>query len=260
MRRPRRCSTHLLPPASTALPALALVVALAMSLPAGRSDAATLQLAGPAGAAVRINGSVAGFLPLAEPLDLPPGNYEIACDIPGCQPFRTTVRFLLDDEWRHVTIRSVPYSRRTAVLSNVVLAGLGPRYLGKSGRGWLYTAAELGGLATAVVGELARSTAQDEYLLAMDAYREAVNADEIALRRAAADAKYNDAADAADLRDMGLVVAVGAIAVSMLDSWLSFGSVTGGGGELPAVTADAGPLPAAAANGPSFHTAVRLGF
>lgn len=254
MRRPRRRSTHLLPPACAAL------LALALAVPAGRATAATLQLAGPAGVAVRVNGAVAGILPLAEPLALPPGTWEIACDIPGHQPFRTTVRILLDDEWRHLTIRGVPYSRRTAVLSNVVLAGLGPRYLGKSGRGWLYTAAELGGLATALVGEMARSTAQDEYLLAMDAYREAINADDIALRRAAADAKYGDVADAADLRDMGLAVAVGAIAVSMLDSWLSFGSVTSGGGELPSVTADAGPLPASSGAGPAFHTAVRLGF
>lgn len=254
MRRPRRRFVPVLPFAAAAL------LAAALSAPTGPAAAATLQLAGPAGAAVRINGSPVGLLPLSEPLTLPPGSYEIACDVPGHQPFRTVVSFLLDDEWRHVTIRALPYSRRTAVLSNVALAGLGPRYLGKSGRGWLYSAAEIGGLAAALAGELARASAQDEYLLAMDAYGRAINADQIAERRAAADAKYRDAADAADLRDLGLTVAAGAIVVSMLDSWLSFGSVSAGGGDLPTATAGALPAPAAPAGPASFHAAVRLGF
>lgn len=253
MRLPRRRTTHALPIAGIALLA---IVALA-ALPARHAAAATLQLAGPAGAEVRINGATAGFLPLAEPLTVPPGSYEIACDLPGRQPFRAVIRILQDDEWRHLNIRVLPYSRRTAVLSNLALAGLGPRYLGKSGRGWVYSAAEIGGLAAALYGELARSNAQDEYLLAMAAYGQAINADEIAVRRAAADAKYRDAADAADLRDLGLAVAAGAVVVSMLDSWLTFGSVTGGGGALPAGTADAAFAPDA---GPAFHTAVRLGF
>lgn len=255
MRLQRRRTTHALPNAG-----IALLAIVALALPAGHATAATLQLAGPAGAEVRINGATAGFLPLAEPLTLPPGSYEIACDLPGRQPFRTVVRILQDDEWRHVTIRVLPYGRRTAVLSNLALAGLGPRYLGKPGRGWLYSAAEIGGLAAALYGELARSNAQDEYLLALDAYGEAINAEDIAVRRAAADAKYRDAADAADLRDLGLAVAAGAVVVSMLDSWLTFGSVTGGSGALPADTATAACTPPATDAGPAFHTAVRLGF
>lgn len=254
MRRPRRRSTRLLPLAGAAL------LAATLAAPAGPAGAATLQLAGPAGAVVRIDGARAGQLPLAEPLTLPPGTHELACDLPGFQPFRATLRFQQDDEWRHLTIRLLPYSRRTAVLSNVVLAGLGPRYLGKPGRGWLYSAAELGGLATALLGELARGTAQDEYLLAMDAYGRAIDADQIAARRAAAEAKHRDAADAADLRDLGLTVAAGAIIASMLDSWLSFGSVAAGGGALPAETATARSASIAPAEPASFHAAVRLGF
>lgn len=254
MRRPRRRSTPVLPLVGAAL------LSFALAAPAGRAAAATLELSGPAGAAVRIDGAAVGILPLAEPLTLPPGTYEITCDVPGRQPFRAVVRFLLDDEWRHVTIRALPYSRRTAVLSNVVLAGLGPRYLGKTGRGWLYSAAEIGGLATALMGELARGSAQDEYLLAMDAYGRAIDADQIAARRAAADAKYRDAADAADLRDLGLAVAAGAIVASMLDSWLSFGSVAAGGGDLPSATAAALPTSSAPAGPASFHAAVRLDF
>ncbi|MBK8167504.1 MAG: hypothetical protein IPK64_16290 [bacterium] len=252
MRRPRLGSAHVLPSACAAL------LAIAVMLPAEQAAGATLQLAGPAGATVRVNGAVAGFLPLAEPLTVAPGSYEITCELPGRQPFRKVVRFLQDDEWRHVTIDLLPYSRRTAVFSNLVLAGLGPHYLGKPVRGWLYSAAEIGGLVAAVYGETARSSAHDEYLLAMDAYAGAINADDIIALRAAADAKYRDVSDAADLRDLGVAVAVGAIAVSMLDSWLSFASVTSGAGDLPTATAAAAQTGPDAA--PAFHTAVRLSF
>lgn len=235
-----------------------LPVALAMlALSFSPVAAATLQMSGPAGAPVRVNGSMVGFLPLAGPLTLPPGGYEISCEVPGFQPYRQSVRILQDDEWRHVTIRLQAYSRRTAVLSNVALAGLGPRYLGHSGRGRLYAAAEIGGLLAALFGEMARSSAQEEYLLALEDYRAAIEAGEIADLRAAADAKYRDAADAADLRDLGLTVAAGAVVVSMLDSWLSFGAVSAGGGDLPVAT---GSAAAATTASPSFHTAVRLGF
>lgn len=251
MRRTRRRLTPVLALAGAALLALGLV-----ALPAGRAGAATLQLAGPAGAAVKVNGSMVGFLPLAEPLVMPPGSYEISCEVPGFQPHRETVRFLQDDQWRQVSIRLLPYSRATAVFSNLAVAGAGPRYLGHSRRGWLYTAAEAGGLLAALFGEMARSSAQEEYLLAMDAYGRAIEAGEIAALRADADARYRDAVDAADLRDLGLAVAGGAIVASMLDSWLSFGAVTGGAGDLPA----GGPTTSAAPAGASFHTAVRLGF
>lgn len=258
MRRTRRRFTPVLALAGAALLALG-----AVALAAGSAGAATLHLAGPAGAAVRVNGSMVGFLPLAEPLVMPPGRYEVTCEVPGFLPHRETVRFVQDDQRRHVTIRLLPYSRSTAVFSNLAVAGAGPRYLGHSRRGWLYTAAEAGGLLAALFGEMSRSSAQEEYLLAMDAYGQAIEAGEIAELRAAADAKYRDAADAADMRDLGLLVAGGAIVASMLDSWLSFGAVTGGAGELPgagSLPGAAGPATSAAPAGASFHTAVRLGF
>ena len=263
MRRPRHRSVFATALSRAAVPAALLATVLAAASPAA---AATLQLAGPAGATVTVNGAMVGFLPLAEPLTMPPGLYEVTCEMPGRIPHHEIIRFERDDEWRHVTVRVLPYSRSTAVFSNLALAGLGPRYLGHSGRGWLYSAAEAGGLLTGLFGEMARSNAHKEYLLAMAAYGQAVNADEIATLRAAADAKYQDAADAADLRDLGLTVAVGAVVVSMLDSWFSFNAVTAGAGELPGgVSALDGDVPGLAAAGapaasPSFHSALRLSF
>lgn len=243
----------------------AAIVASAALLPAPRASAATLHLAGPAGATVSLNGSFIGFLPLAEPLTLPPGHYDLSCEMPGRIPHRESMELAGSDDWRHITVRLLPYSKRTAVLSNVAVAGLGPRYLGHGTRGWIYSAVEAGGILVALGSEIHRSNAQKEYLLALDAYDRALNADDIVLLRAAADAKYSDTKNAANLRDLGLTAAIGAVVVSMIDAWLSFDGVTAGAGELPAGGARmsaAGGLsaPSSLADAPSFHSAVRLSF
>lgn len=250
MRRPRR-------PSATAH-LLAAALAAALLLPGRPATAATLQLAGPAGATVSLNGSFMGFLPLAEPLSLPAGHYELSCEMPGLVPHRESLDLGADD-WRHITLRLFPYSRRTAVLSNVALAGLGPRYLGHATRGWVYSAVEAGGLLVALGSEMSRSNAQKEYLLALDAYDQGLNADDIATLRAAADAKYHDVKNAADLRDLGLAAAVGAVVVSIVDAWLSFDGVAAGAGELPQAGAQVSQAAGVSAS-PSFHSAVRLSF
>jgi hypothetical protein len=255
-----------LPVPSRSLAVAVLSAALLALAPAPRAVAATLLLAGPAGANVSLNGSFIGFLPLAEPLTLPPGAYDLVCEMPGRIPHRQHLELGRDDDRRTVTVRLLPYSRRTAVMSNVALAGLGPRYLGHGTRGLIYSAVETGGLLVALSSELNRSNSQKEYLLAMDAYRQAVNANDIATLRAAADAKYQDTKNAANRRDLGLTAAIGAVVVSMIDSWLSFDGVAAGAGDLPAnggarVSAAmdaAGPMDAAGA--PAFHSAVRLSF
>ncbi len=253
MRLPRRLFAP-----SLSLAAAALAVALLA--PAPRAAAATLQLAGPAGANVSLNGSFIGFLPLAEPLTLPAGQYNLACEMPGMIPFRQHLELGDAGDRRHVTIHLLPYSRRTAVLSNVALAGLGPRYLGHGTRGLVYSATEVGGLLLALHSELGRSNAQKEYLLALDAYGQAVNADDIATLRAAADAKYQDAKNAANLRDLGLTAAIGAVVVSMVDAWLSFDGVAAGAGELPQPAGTHVSALMDASASPSFHSAVRLSF
>jgi hypothetical protein len=259
MRFPRRRSTpRLNTPGLLACCAAAVLTAAALLLSAPGARAATLQLAGPAGASVSLNGRAIGFLPLAEPLTVPAGTWELLCEMPGCIPHRQTIVLVTDDDWLHVTALLVPYSRSTAVWSNVVLAGMGPRYLGHSTRGWFYSIVEMGGLLTALGAEITRSNASDEYLLAMDAYAQEVDADQIAVRREEAEDKQQEASDAADLRDLGLMTAAGAIVVSMLDSWLSFGAVTAGAGDLPSAGGDgqaAGPSAS-----PSFHSALRLEF
>lgn len=237
------------------LPRAALVAVVCLLGPS-LAAAATLQLAGPAGTRVSVDGAPVGVLPLAAPLTLAVGPHEITGELAGLQPHRLQVSFENDDEWRHVTLHPLPYQRRIAVLSNVVLAGTGQRYLGHPKRGLLYSAVEVGGLVTALLSEVSRANAHDEYLRALDVYHQAVNQDEVIAARVAVDAKLQDTRDAADRRDLGLLAAAGAVVVSMADAWLSFGHVTAGGGELPPATA-ALAVPSSA---PGFHTAVRLDF
>ena len=253
MRLPRRLSAASLPLAA------ALAATLLALAPVPRAVAATLQVAGPAGARVTLNGSFIGFLPLSGPLTLPAGTFDLTCEMPGMITHHQRLDLTGPGDWRHVTVRLLPYRRRTAVLSNVVLAGLGPRYLGHGTRAWMYSAAEVGGLVFALGSEVTRSNAQKDYVLALDAAALAVDPGEIASLRAAADAKYQDARHAASRRDMGLTVALGAVVVSMVDAWLSFDGVTAGAGEVPG----GGPrvsLGPGASTGPSFHSAVRLRF
>ena len=245
----------------------ALALTAAALLQARPAQAATLQLSGPAGAGVTIDGRAVGFLPLAEALTLSAGEHELLCEMPGHIPHRQTITFMLDDEWRHVSFCLLPFSRNAAVFSNLALAGLGQRYLGHDTRGWIYSVAEVGGLVTALYGEITRSNANEEYLIAMDLYGQAINADDIAALRAEADDQYRKVVDAADLRDLGLMTAAGAIVVSMVDAWLSFPGVTAGAGELPSGGGsgsgddDGGGGGASfAPTSPSFHSALRLRF
>lgn len=201
-----------------------------------QAAAATLELTGPAGAAVSLNDRPLGQFPLDGPLELPPGRYEIRCYHPGHIRFAYTVRLLSNDHWQRVTVRLVPLSRRTAWASNLLLAGLGQHYLGHSRRGYVYNAVEVGGLLTALAGELQRTNLKSDYLKLADLYNRSVNAEEITSLRGEAEAKYNDMKDMEKLRDTGLLVAGGTIVVSIIDALLSFPSVEAGAGDVPVDT------------------------
>jgi hypothetical protein len=224
-----------------------------------KAAAATLEIAGPAGADITINGRPWGFFPLAEPLDLPPGRYDIRCEMPGHVPYRQEVQLIAREEKQRLVVRLTPFSRRTAWSSNLLLAGMGQFYLGQRLRGWLYAGAEVTGLLTALAGEASRSNAHDEYLLALGRYNDAIDGDEILRLRGVVAAELQDEKDAADVRDLGLLVAGGAVLVSVLDALLTF----------PDVEAGAGPVPPQAGNWSntgstseqvSFHAGLRLEF
>jgi TM2 domain-containing membrane protein YozV len=221
-----------------ALPCLAILLTISLAIPAA---AATLQISGPPGATVRINDHEVGTLPLARPLDLPRGTYAVTCEARGYQDFDSVVVLGEDDAWSHLHVRPVRLSRSTAVRSNLLFAGLGQHYLGQGWRGWLYTAVEAGGLLTALSGEIQRGDHRDDFRLYQAQYDVAISPGDILRYRELTAKAYADMQDASDLRDSGLLVAAGAIAVSMLDALLLFPGADIGPGPVPPLQGSAAP-------------------
>lgn len=237
-----------------------LAAGLLLALAAGSAGAATLEIDGLPGTAVAVNGRTVGFLPLDGPLEVGPGRYEITAELAGYLDFQRTINIGAEGDEATVFVRMQRLSRGTAWRSNVLFAGLGQFYVGHSTRGWIYTAAEAGGLVTALVGELQRSDARKDYLSIMDDYNQAINADEIATLTTAADEKYAEMEDAEKLRNTGLLVAAGAIAVSIADVLITFPDVAAGPGPVPPSTSLRGDGPAATASLTAFHAGLRLKF
>jgi hypothetical protein len=197
-------------------------VGLIWLLGTGSAAGATLQLVGPDNASVTLNGQDLGRFPLTSPLTLEPGQHELKCELKGYESYEENLLIEEDDDWTRVRVRMTPLKRRTAVLTNIVFAGIGQRYMGKNTKGWIFTGAELTGLVLAVYGELSYQNHHDNYKLSMDEYQRAVLEEDIALHRSLAEDAYSKAQSAHDIRDNGLYLALGAIAVSMLDAFLFF--------------------------------------
>jgi len=235
---------------------LLIVLALSAVLPVAALTA-TLEITGPPGASLVINGQDMGFFPLDGPLDLPAGTYNIKSKLRGHIDYEHTLKLVGDNDWQRVAVRLVPFSRKTAWTSNL----LGQHYVGRKTRGYLYNLAEAGGLLVALFAELDRNNLSKEYLELQDKYNSSINADDITRYREEADQAYSDMQEKEDLRNTGLMVAGGAIVVSILDSILFFPSVEAGVGPVPM---DTGALDAWQWNNPNplktVHVAVRLEF
>ena len=189
---------------------------------AAAAEAAILELTGPAGATVHVNGRPRGEFPLEHPLDLGPGDHLVECSLPGHKDYRWVVHLADESDWQRLQVRLTPLSRKTAVLSNIVLAGLGQHYMEDHTRGWIYNLAEAGGLLTALVGEAGRVNERKDYLVLKEKYDTALNPEDIAYFKDKSNQAYRNMQDKEDLRNMGLAVAGGAVLLSMLDSLILF--------------------------------------
>ncbi len=235
---------------------LAVLTATLFLLTAGAASAATLVVTGPPGATVVINDQATGFLPLDGALELAPGRYVVTSELQGYRPFSRTVTLGTDSDHLVLKIRLDRLSRSTAWRSSVLFAGLGQFHVGHRTRGWLYAAAETGGLLTAAVGELQRSNYRKDHLVLVREYQQSINADRITVLRAEADEAYAQMEDAESLRDMGLMVAAAAIVVSVADALFTFPKVAAGPGPVPPV---AGAMAPTLTPEPSLLTSVHAG-
>ncbi|MEN8008142.1 MAG: PEGA domain-containing protein [Candidatus Krumholzibacteriota bacterium] len=236
---------------------------LAAIIPAAGA-AATLEITGPPGASLSINGRGMGFFPLDGPLDLAPGTYAIKSELPGYITYEQELELSVDSSWQRLVVRLVPYSRKTAWTSSLLFAGLGQHYLGRSTRGYIYNVAEAGGLLVALVSELERSNLRKDYLNLQEQYDSSINAEDIVRFREAADQAYNDMLDQEDRRNLGLLVAGGAVVISVLDAILFFPAVEAGAGPVPLDTGAWNTLDPGPWSGPdpltTVHASVRLEF
>ncbi len=235
-------------------------VVLTCLLAAAPVFGATLELTGPAGATVSLNDRPLGAFPLDGPLDIPPGRYVVKCQQAGHLPYENMVRLATIHDWQRITIRLVPLSRRTAWTSNLVLAGLGQHYLGSHLRGYLYSAAEVGGLLAALAGELQRSNLKSDYLEIVELYNAAINAEEVVQLSEKAESKYSDMEAMEDLRNIGLIVAGSAIVISAVDAFISFPAVAAGGGSVPVATSQLDTPWSDSDTDNSLHAGLRLTF
>jgi len=238
-------------------------VILATSLLSLRSAAAaTVTISGTPGAAVTINGETVGFLPLEGPLNLAPGTYELRCELTGYAEYAQTVRILSDHDWLRIEARMTRLKRSTAWSSNLLYAGLGQFYLSKKTKGWIFVAAETGGLLTALAAEVRRSDYRKDYLLFKDKYDATINTNNADYYRDLADQAYSDMEDMEKLRNTGLIVAGSAIALSILDALLFFPEVEIGTGEVPTNTGllDSGPAHFGSRRLATVHAGVKLSF
>lgn len=210
-----------------------------------------LELEGPPGTVVTLSGRELGTLPLPGPVPLTTGEHPLMARCRGYVPFERSLLIQEDGERMRLRLRMTTLSRRDAVLYSLALAGLGQHYVGRPLLGWTLTALEVGGVVAAIGGELAYTNHRSDYLVLYDEYRNAIDEADVLAKRAAAEKSWRDMENAESLRDTGLLVAAGAVVVSVLDAWLRF----------PAVDAGAGPLPGQrsaldAADGPEGALAV----
>lgn len=212
---------------------VALLLLLAMPV---AIHAATLEITGPDGATVMLNEHIVGFLPLSEALVLNPGSYEVKSELPGYLPFETTVQLTEASHWQRLQIRLIPMSKKTAWTSNLLFAGMGQHYMGKSFKGYFFNLVEAGGLLTAFSGEVQRSNYRKDYLSLKSKYDAAINPDDMDYYKGLTEQAYSDMEDMEDLRNTGLMVAGGAIVVSILDAVFLFPGVDVGPGEVPVQT------------------------
>ena len=230
------------------------------------AQGAILELSGPDGARVVVNGRARGFFPLEHPLDLGPGYYQIECRMPGYKEYHWEVFLADESDWKRLHVRLTRYSRKTAVTSNILLAGLGQHYLDKPAKGWVYNIAEVGGLFTALVAEAGRSNFRKDYLLLLDNYNAAISINDLAHYKLKAEEAYQDMTDMESLRDTGLIVAGSAIVLSMLDALIFFPSIdVGSGPGISSLGTDSdqplgfGP-PTATDHFTTIHAGIKLGF
>jgi hypothetical protein len=199
---------------------VALLLAALVCLLVPGAEAASLDVIGPPGSEVVVDGEVLGVLPLAAALELPHGRLLLVeVRRPGFVTHHEQV-FLNDAGTEMVLeVDLLGLSRKTAVISSAILAGTGQFYQRRSTTGWIHLGLQLGAWASVVYGELWFQSERDDYLVLDQQYQQALAPTEIAEARAARDAAREDLDAAKAWRNVSIGVVVAIAAYSAFDAW-----------------------------------------
>jgi PEGA domain len=223
---------------------------LALLATMGSASAATLDISGPTGARLWVDGFEVGVLPLSEPVAVDKGAHTLQLRLGGFEDHVEEVRVITDDANMVLNLSLLPLQRWRAVTYSALLGGLGQHYEGHSLRGWTMMGLQVAAAAVAAYGESKFQSGRDDFEILDRKYDAAVAPSEIASLREQRDAAYEDMDSAESIRNMALagVVAVGLW--SVVDAWLGFENIT----------IEAAPVPAVSSSGPISLDSVRVGW
>jgi hypothetical protein len=196
---------------------LLAVLLLAIS---GGAGAATLEVVGPAGAEVVLDGETIGLLPLSEPMDLPHGVvFELEVRKPGYLTHRETIWLDKPQTQLVVEVDLLSLNRRAAVISSALLAGTGQFYQGRRTAGWIQLGLQAAAWASVVHFELEFEDRRDEYEKLDQQYKEALTPPDIQRLRDERDAAWSDLEDSKNWRNASIGAVVVIAAYSAWDAW-----------------------------------------
>lgn|GEM_PF-3261652 len=204
---------------ATGLLAIGLLVTAA-GPGAGTAQAATLDVTGPAGAEVLIDGQSYGALPLDAPLELPVKQLMILQVRRGGYSTHEQQIYLNEPTTEMVVeIELLPLGRRTAMVSSAILAGSGQFYQGRMTAGWIQMGLQVAAWSSVVYGELTFQNRRDDYEDLNQKYQDALAPSEITRLRDERDTAWNELDDAKTWRNASLGAVALIAAYSVFDAW-----------------------------------------
>lgn len=185
----------------------------------GPAFAATLEVEGPAGAELFVDGERVGVLPLAGPIAVEPGIRTLECRKPGHLVHTEAVNIDGPETTLSVHLELEPLSRRRALGSSVALAGLGQLYQGRTRMGWTMVALQGSAWLVVAAAEGSFQSKRDDYEILDRRYQDAILQSEITRLRGERQAAFDDIESAKNLRNaaLGAVVVIGVW--SLFDVW-----------------------------------------
>ena len=179
----------------------------------------------PFGTDLVINGKAEGSSPLVG-LELPYGDYKVQAERPMFEKMSRTLT--VDSPSHEFTLELMPKSKSKAIMYSLLFPGSGQRYKGQYGKGWAFTLGVIGSAGFAVMNEISRSNAVDDYNEAHDAYLAAINQTEMDRQFVIMQDKLSKADDKASARDLGWTVCGGLWVLNVIDAALGWPAAEAG--------------------------------